>query len=278
MFSMFEFPWANTDPKVPASITIQRPARFASNNSGSTDECTLASSAASVCSLGGADELQALNTILCVLVSFNADVQEIQSFLAAHPRALLLEGVGSVPEESAQYIVKQLMKGCQCFSPMCKQNRLLVLAALDRGFAHYEAARWEKNHRPYIDRFDLDQLVQLEGQIRTWRTEELTLRFRLLEIASEVRLHKGDLDKMNLQSRRALLLCTARSDTFARRSDLEYRVGLAELNLTSVSREHGALLQQIWHGRQEQFGLLTKALGERRRHVCTPHPRKQSGM
>ena len=280
MLSMFDL-WGNT--KVPESITIERPCGANSTENGDFlgggDDCTTVSSAGSSLSCS-ADELQALNTALCFLVSINADVQEVHAFLLGHPQALLLEGVGPIPEESAHQIAQQQLQRCRCFTPTCKQNRLQVLVALDRGFEYYETERWKQqtsDPRP-IPRDYLHELVKLESQIRAWRSEELTLRHRLLETANQVRQHQGELNQVNSQNRRSLLLCTARSDVFAKRNVLEYRVGLATLNLSSVGREHRDLLREIRHGRQEQFDVLKQVFAGCNRHVCaTVHtPIKQS--
>ena len=281
MLSMFDFQsWGNT--KVPESITIERTCGNSiegGDDLDGGDDCTTASSTASSHSCS-ADELQALNTALCFLVSINADVQEVHAFLLGHPQALLLEGVGPIPEESAHQIAQQQLQRCRCFTPTCKQNRLQVLVALDRGFGYYETERWQQqtsDPRP-IPRDYLQELVKLESQIRAWRAEELTLRHRLLETASQVRLHQGELNQVDSQNRRSLLLCTARSEVFAKRNVLEYRVGLATLHLSRVGREHRDLLRQIRQARHVQFDVLKQVFAGCNRHVCaTAHtPVKQS--
>ena len=55
------------------------------------------------------DRLQSLNTALCFLCSVNADALEVERFLIARPDALLLEGAGNLPEESA---VSSLVNSC----------------------------------------------------------------------------------------------------------------------------------------------------------------------
>jgi hypothetical protein len=87
------------------------------------------------------DALQALNTALCFLVSINADARCVEEFLLSHPGALLLEGTGHVPEESASHILAAQMQACQCFSPLCQANRRGVQKLLDRGFQHYSTRR-----------------------------------------------------------------------------------------------------------------------------------------
>ena len=256
-----------SNTKVPDTISFEQ--KDSIHNG--TDECTTTSS--STAGSFSSDELQALNTALCFLASINADIAEIHAFLIAHPHALLLEGVGQMPEESAHAIVTQQLQRCRCFATTCQENRMQVLSALDRGFAHYESLRWGQKGQTSrsIPADYLEELIKLEQQIRNWRHEELVLRHRLIETVGEVRNYRDELNHVNTQNRRPLLLCTARSDVFAKRSSLEYRVGLASLNLSCVEREHGELLKQIRQGRQVQFAVLKRVFADCRRHVCIGH-------
>jgi hypothetical protein len=92
------------------------------------------------------DALQALNTALCFLVSINADSKCVEEFLLSHPGALLLEGTGHVPEESASHILEAQKGACQCFSLLCQSNRRAVQKLLDRGFEHYSSRRIQQQH------------------------------------------------------------------------------------------------------------------------------------
>jgi hypothetical protein len=67
--------------------------------------------------------------------------------LTEHPDALLLEGVGNLPEESAHFIVSEQMNRCECFNISCNQNRIQVLSVLNLGFEHYQSKSF-RNQRP----------------------------------------------------------------------------------------------------------------------------------
>jgi hypothetical protein len=169
------------------------------------------------------DALQALNTALCFLVSINADATCVEEFLLSHPGALLLEGTGHVPEESASHILEAQMGACQCFSPLCQSNRRAVQKLLDRGFEHYSSRRIQQHHQnpptqlgvssrvgtvvgdmggmwtsgagfhasSSLASWDLTayghRMRVLERNVRIARRKELRLRHRILEAALHVR-------------------------------------------------------------------------------------------
>jgi hypothetical protein len=173
------------------------------------------------------DALQALNTALCFLVSINADATCVEEFLLSHPGALLLEGTGHVPEESASHIVASQMGACQCFSPLCQSNRRAVQKLLDRGFEHYSTRRIQQQQQQgsqtpqlgvssrvgtvvgdmggmwtsgagfpspsssSLASWDLTayghRMRALERNVRIARRKELRLRHRILEAARHVR-------------------------------------------------------------------------------------------
>lgn len=221
------------------------------------------------------DELQSLNTALCFLCSINAVSTEIETFLTAHPEALLLEGTGNLPEESASFIVTEQINRCECFNEACNQNRLKVLTVLNRGFEFYQSKNLRERASDTEDwLFYAEQLVTVERDIRTLRLEEMATRQRLLESAVEVRAIQDELDqiyKYEHKSALSMLACRTRNksnDMFARRSVLEYQVNVASQNLQSVEREHKVLLKEIRHGRRMQFAMLKNAFEGCQRHVC----------
>jgi hypothetical protein len=217
------------------------------------------------------DELQALNTALCFLCSINADSTQVERFLTAHPDALLLEGTGNLPEESARFIVSEQMNRCECFNGYCNQNRLEVLRVLDWGFEHYQSKSFEQACDSKAWEQYACQLLTVERDIRQLRTEESSTRHRLLETAVQVRSYQDELEQVNKydsKSAMSLLACTRKSDLFARQSVLEYQIGVASVNMSSVEREHKVILREIRHGRQLQFGSLKKVFDGCQRHVC----------
>lgn len=222
------------------------------------------------------DELQTLNTGLCFLCSINADATEVASFLRAHPQALLLEGAAHLQEESARAIVHEQMRRCECFSPACHQNRLKVLQHLDRGFLYYQSRQRTRQQNAWG--MYADKLIGLEHDIRKLRMEELLMRNRLVETAVEVRGFRDELDQYAKYqtSGLALLACTRNHELVQRKSVLEYQVGVASLNLSSVEREHKTLLKEIRERRKTQFVLLKTAFDGVRRHVCVSNGLKDN--
>jgi hypothetical protein len=226
------------------------------------------------------DELQALNTALCFLCSINADAKEVETFLTEHPDALLLEGVGNLPEESARYIVSEQTNRCECFNISCNQNRMQVLSVLDRGFEYYQSLSFRQRPNRKAWAVYAQKLLTVERDIRELRLEEVSTRHRLLERAVEVQSFQDELEQVQTydsKSALAMLACTSRkSDVFERKSVLEYQIGVALLNLSSVEREHKVLLREIRHGRRMQFAMLKTAFDGCKRNVCavskpTPH-------
>jgi len=211
------------------------------------------------------DKLQSLNTALCFLCSINADAKEVQQFLIRHPQALLLEGVGPIPEESAQIIVKEQMRQCECFAASCNQNRKDVLQILDRGFAYYQDENFQTQpaEHAHWNQYQ-DRLARLESEIRRLRQQELNLRQCVLETAIKVRSYQDKLQG-NPKSGLALLACTTTRNSS---HDLEYELGVASVSLSSLEREHQAMLRDIREGRRTQFSLLKQVFGGVRRHVC----------
>ena len=217
------------------------------------------------------DKLQSLNTALCFLCSINADVSEVERFLTTHPQALLLEGTGPIPEESAHTIVKEQMRQCECFSASCNQNRQDVLRVLDKGFAHYQDLNLQEAP-PARGQWNeyADQLTRLESEIHRLRQQELTMRQRVLETAITVQSYKTKLQGCSRHSKSglALLACTTANRHNSNHSDIEYELGVATVSLSSLEREHQAMLREIRQGRRTQFVLLKQAFDGVRRHVC----------
>jgi hypothetical protein len=168
------------------------------------------------------DELQALNTALCFLVSINADCGVVHQFVSRHPDALLLEGTGSKRDESAGSILVAQLRNCACFSPLCRQNRESVRRILDRGFEHYSLRRIQMEGRQTAvathDQLGDDddcgaggddgsflspslrshtayggRMRKLERHVRLARRCELRLRHQILEATIQVRDLEGQL-------------------------------------------------------------------------------------
>jgi hypothetical protein len=220
------------------------------------------------------DELQALNTALCFLSSINADAKEVETFLTEHPDALLLEGVGNLPEESAHFIVSEQMNRCECFNISCNQNRIQVLSVMNKGFEYYQSKSFcNKSPNQKAWAVYAEKLLTVERDIRELRFEEVSTRHRLLETAVEVRSFQDELEQVHKydssKSALSMLACTRKSsDLFERKSVLEYQIGVASLKLSSVEREHKVLLREIRHGRRMQFAMLKTAFDGSKRHVC----------
>jgi len=235
------------------------------------------------------DSLQALNTTLCFLSSINADVAEVvERFVILHPESLLLEGAGILPEESAKYILQDRMRHCRCTIEACNQNRSAILRLLSRGFEHYHQVHLEQQDSPQAQLQNWvttlwgkygEDLITLEREIRELRVQEMSLRGRFLETACEVRHYQGELERVQSSfstgahklTALSLLACHLqknKTDLFARKSVLEYQVGVAQVNLTSVEREHREALHKIRNARRVQFSLLTTAFEGCQRHVC----------
>jgi hypothetical protein len=220
------------------------------------------------------DELQALNTALCFLCSINADAKEVETFLTEHPDALLLEGVGNLPEESAHFIVSEQMNRCECFNISCNQNRIQVLSVLNQGFEYYQSKSFRQRPNRKVWTVYAQKLLTVERDIRELRLEEVSTRHRLLETAVEVRSFRDELEQVHKydsssKSALSILACTRKSsDLFERKSVLEYQIGVATLKLSSVEREHKVLLREIRHGRRMQFAMLKTAFDGSKRHVC----------
>jgi hypothetical protein len=232
------------------------------------------------------DELQALNTALCFLCSINADAKEVETFLTEHPDALLLEGVGNLPEESAHFIVSEQMNRCECFKVSCDKNRDQVLSVLNRGFEYYQSKSF-RHQRPNRKVWEVyaEKLLIVERDIRELRLEEVSTRHRLLEAAVELQSIQDELEQVHRydssKSALSMLACTRKNDLFERKSVLEYQIGIASLKLSSVEREHKVLLREIRHGRRLQFAMLKTAFDGCKRHVCavskpTQHKQKFS--
>ena len=217
------------------------------------------------------DELQALNTGLCYLCSINAHVDVVERFLIQHPGALLLEGLGQLPDESARHILRDQVQRCECFGAACQRNREAIQQLMDQGFEYFQT----KNFRVALLDHSWGQyspkIVGLEHDVRRWRLQELLLRNRLMESATEVRSFRDELAQYPQKRPLARLACSRD----ARRSVLEYQVGVASTNLSTMDREHKELLQLIREGRRSQFALLKSAFGDVPRHICTVHQPKQ---
>jgi len=197
------------------------------------------------------DTLQSLHTALCFLTSVNADVKEVVSFLTAHPASLLLEGIGFLNEESAQYIVSSRMKDCYCSRETCRGNRVRVLDTLRKGFEYFDLLHGREESTT-MSLESIEELTQLERQVRAWRNEEELIRHRLCDI------------------RRQLSYCKSQSSrkhvTIQRKSSCKAVVLSSEF--VSVEREYCDLLQHIKRARRAQFATLKREFSRCKRHVC----------
>ena len=234
--------------KVPQSISFERQPSL-----DFTDDTTEQNTTSS--SLSSSDELQALNTALCFLASINADYTVVDAFLRAHPQALILEGVGPIPEESACFLLEYHRERCACTTnPDCRDNRTKLLGILHdvAAFEHYEWERW-CNPGESLPTVCLEPLTQYEANIRNWRHEELLLRNKLLEAAALVRQSK--------RRKRGLRLWCKLTQTNKQKAT-------AALHFSTVQGEHDQVVEQIRQARHDQFRILQQAFRGCRRHVC----------
>lgn len=217
------------------------------------------------------EELSALNTALCFLVSINADAKEVHAFLMLYPHALLFDGTSSVMvEESARFIVEQQLQRCCCFAPTCQRNRLDILDLLRRGFDFYDWQRWCQPvgatvPSSFTPAFAMkaeykQELVRLERTIQSYRRAELNVRYQLLETASEIRQLRH-----RLASERRLILCVFTHE----KQLMEQKLCIAVLNIKCLERDHGELLHLIRTARENQFALLQQIFARCRRHFCS---------
>jgi hypothetical protein len=227
------------------------------------------------------DEVQAMNTALCFLCRINADFEEVERFLLRYPEALLFEN--SQPGESACKVVEEQMRHCKCFIPVCNENRRRVLAVLKRGFEYYRGMVSIDSFQDELFngsepsgsawQFYSEQLQALERDMREIKTEEMSVRNRIVETSVEVRASQLELEgvsrKENMnRSTLSLLSCRRSSDIYARRSVLEYKLGIETLNVSSLEKEQALIDQERLAARRMQLALLKNAFGGCRRHVC----------
>lgn len=219
------------------------------------------------------DRAQALHTALCFLCSVNADVSEVEQFLLQHPDALLLEGTGNIPEESAIFILHEQLNLCQC-SPLtkCRQNRHTVEELLRQGFSYFQTrgmqvipqAEWEKHEQ---------RMILFEKDIRLLRRHEFVVKQYALNGSVRMQKLRDELkytDKYNLYKYKlSLLQCSRKHDELsARRSFLQHQLEIAAIEMKSLKHEHQVVMSKIRSIRRLQFGLLKSALPCPRRHVC----------
>ena len=219
------------------------------------------------------DEVYAMNTALCFLCSINADYREVESYLVRHPEALLFEG--TEPQESAQFIVEEQMRICQCFTPECNGNRRKVLAIVNRGFEFFRGQTMEQRIRDKsFDKSNwhhyAQQLRLIERDIREKKMQDMALRSRVIEARIAIRAFQIELHGASKRenSKLALLACHRSSDIFANRSLAEYKLGIATLTMTSLEKEQTLIDQEKMASRRMQIALLKNAFGGCRRHVC----------
>lgn len=222
-----------------------------------------------------------MNTALCFLCRINADFEEVERFLLKYSEALLFED--SKPGKSACKVVEEQMRHCKCFIPVCNENRRRVLAVLKRGFEYY---RGMVSIDPFQDelfsgsepsvsawQFYSEQLQALERDMREIKAEEMAVRNRIVETSVEMRASQLELEgvsrKENVnRSTLSLLSCRRSSDIYARRSVLEYKLGITTLNVSSLEKEQALIDQERLAARRMQLALLKNAFGGCRRHVC----------
>jgi hypothetical protein len=225
------------------------------------------------------DEVQAMNTALSFLCRINADSEEVERYISRYPESLLFEG--TQPEESSRFIVEGQMRNCQCFISACNDNRRRVLAVLKKGFEYYREIRLV-NPSFYVNysvtstsnwQFYADQLRKIERDIREMRMQDMALRNRILEANVDLRTFQFELETVSRQensskSALSLLACRRTSDIFARRSVLEYKLGIATFSMSSLEKEQAVVDQEMLADRRMQLALLMNAFGGCRRHIC----------
>jgi len=206
------------------------------------------------------DELQSLNTALCFLCSINADVEEVKSFLRAHPEALLLEGASRLVEESASFIL--LTRTCSCGEmSSCSRNRKAILdECLSQDFPFYK----DQQHAEGKDTARYTQwgvyrqdLMLVEQDIRHWRREESNLQQQFFETAIG---GEGVGDR-----RRSRWSCVASSKRVGNERLRQER----SLTIVALKERHQQLLAEIRRARQLQFRLLKHTFNGIQRHLCT---------
>lgn len=232
------------------------------------------------------DEVQAMSTALCFLCHINADYTEVERFLLRYPEALLFEEAHN-ETENPRFILERQMQNCQCFIPACNDNRRKILKVLKRGFEYYRGmARndfFDQDITFRLDRkstksashwhFYAEKLRMLERDIREIKLQDLAIRNRIVETSEDVKNFKYELEGVSRQEGKSkspisLLMCHRSSEIFARRSMLEYQLGIATLNMSTLEKEQELIGQERIAARRMQLALLKTAFGGCRRHMC----------
>lgn len=235
-----------------------------------------------------ADELQALHTALCFLASINAQVEEFQAYLRAHPQALLLEGTSPIQQESARYMVHH--SACHCSSDLCRENRCSILRLLDQGFCECDMDRWchqadvaiegrdDKSNsnqdqialvRPIPDQA-LRKLTHWEEKIRLWRHREFALRAEWRDWQDSLEENTQTLQNHRHHTTSAFSKwnCSTNKHHTEWETDMEDQVLHASQRLRSVQEEHHEVLSNIRRGRRRQFSILSKIFAPCKRQTC----------
>jgi hypothetical protein len=229
------------------------------------------------------DEVQAMNTGLYFLCRINADFREVEDFLMRYPEALLFEG--TQPAESVKLVIEEEIQKCRCFNQVCNGNRRRLLAVISRGFEYYrgmlplDRLRDDQPLRKssHTSNWHLysDQLRAIERDAREINMQDITVRSRILESRLTLRTFQVELESLERRecanrSLIALLACRShrKSDLSTQRSVVEYKLGVATFNVTSLENEHTMIDQEKRSLAKMQLTLLKNAFEGCRRHVC----------
>jgi len=223
------------------------------------------------------DSLRALNKSLCYLAFSKADAVLVEALIMAHPDCLFLDraaGIHLPPEESARCIVEHQIRFCKCH-PAYNENRSAILSLLSRSLKIYrqKARRQENSSRQeafILEKFDVEDLVPLEREIRGLRSLETHLSDRHYEANIDLRNYKEKLHHLSASSSSPLFSLNRVRDRGrrSRRTDLACKVAASSLNLSSIEREQVDVERKIRHALRTQLSLLQSALDGCKRHAC----------
>jgi hypothetical protein len=225
------------------------------------------------------DEILARKSALTFLCKVNADYKEIERYLAAFPEALLF---GS-DESALESIVTSQMEACTCFGSTCKQNRRLILRALNRGFEFYRGLRLVNlveddlvnSMEKKLSEAYCTQLRDLERDLRTLKLQEMELEERIFIASQEMaelrlEIEEGSKGRQNQFHSQLLKLQCRRVKThaFEERASVENELAAATLAISSLEEYRTLLQTEMATALRLQHALLKKSFSGCKRHIC----------
>lgn len=192
----------------------------------------------------------ALHTILCFLVSVNAEATAVEEFVTENPEALLLEGTALLPEEAAIRIVDAQLAKCLISSSSSSslygkdnapaKNMLRLRSMIQKGFIFFKERQRNRTRTPGVicDSFSL--LVHWEVKIMAWRKAERRIRAQMLEESAT--------------AARYLPSCSTCVGA-------DFRVDPIG-GMHYVKEQHAELVCHIRRGRQKQYKMLKLAFAD----------------